>query len=36
LFADENAFAVMSRRDSDIAMAIYASYVIGQFMPLSY
>ena len=25
-----------SRRDGDIAMAIFASYVIGQFMPLSY
>jgi len=23
----------MSRRDGDIAMAIFASYVIGQFMP---
>ena len=25
-----------SRRDGDIAMAIFASYVIGQFMPLFY
>lgn len=25
-----------SRRDGDIAMAIFASYVIGQFMPLYY
>ena len=26
----------MSQRDGDIAMAIFASYVIGQFMPLFY
>jgi hypothetical protein len=25
-----------SRRDGDIAMAIFASYVIGQFMPIFY
>ena len=25
-----------SRRDGDVAMAIFASYVIGQFMPLFY
>jgi hypothetical protein len=25
-----------SRRDGDIAMAIFASYVVGQFMPLFY
>jgi hypothetical protein len=25
-----------SKRDGDIAMAIFASYVIGQFMPLCY
>jgi hypothetical protein len=25
-----------SRRDGDIAMAVFASYVIGQFMPLFY
>lgn len=25
-----------SRRDGDLAMAIFASYVIGQFMPLFY
>jgi len=25
-----------SRRDGDIAMAIFASYVIGQFIPLFY
>jgi len=25
-----------SRRDGDIAMAIFAGYVIGQFMPLFY
>jgi hypothetical protein len=25
-----------SRRDGDVAMAIFASYVIGQFMPLLY
>jgi len=26
----------MARRDGDIAMAIFAGYVIGQFMPLFY
>ena len=26
----------MSQRDGDIAMAIFASYVLGQFMPLFY
>jgi hypothetical protein len=25
-----------SRRDGDIAMAVFASYIIGQFMPLFY
>ena len=25
-----------SRRDGDMAMAIFASYIIGQFMPLFY
>ncbi len=25
-----------SRRDDDVAMAIFASYVIGQYMPLFY
>ena len=25
-----------SRRDGDVAMAIFASYIIGQFMPLIY
>ena len=25
-----------SRRDGDIAMAVFASYAIGQFMPLFY
>ena len=25
-----------SRRDGDVAMAIFASYAIGQFMPLFY
>ena len=25
-----------SRRDGDVAMAIFASYVIGQFMPMFY
>ena len=25
-----------SRRDGDVAMAVFASYVIGQFMPLFY
>ena len=25
-----------SRRDGDVAMAIFASYMIGQFMPLFY
>jgi len=34
LFVDYNAFAAMPRRDGDIATAIFASYVIGQFMPL--